>query len=168
MSNFKGSQGKWFTLSLFLEHDYDPEDLATFTHKSEDHTLHGKTYISARRLFVETGDPTGYTFALEYLGGWAHWKAWLASPPLRKRIDEWVEEVEIKLKAEALHTIKADADSGSKSSVSSAKYLADKGYQPKRKAGAPSKAEKERKVKENETIKDEYDVDFNRLKLVKD
>jgi len=163
---FKGAQGKWRSVSLFLEYDYDPDDIAVFTYKSEDHTLHDKTYLSARRLFVETDDPTGYTFATEHIGGWEHWKAWLDSPILRKHIDEWVEETEVKIKSQGIRRLIKDIASESKSSVTSAKYIADKGYKPKRKAGAPSKAERERQTKVDQRIHDEVDDDLQRIKLV--
>jgi hypothetical protein len=78
-------------------------------------------------------------------------------------VEEWQEELEVKLRAEAIRTVVADSGSESRSSVSSAKWLSDKGWVEKRKAGAPSKKEKEREMKVQSKIKSELDEDYARI-----
>jgi hypothetical protein len=162
MSKFKGTNGKWKTVSLFLEHEYDPTE-AIFTFKDDHHEVNGKTFLSARRLFVGLGDPTGYQFSQEHLGGYSHWKAFVSSPKIAPYVAEWQEELEVLLRSQAIRTVVGDAASESRSSVSSAKWLSDKGWVEKRKAGAPSREEKQRELKVHTRIKTELDDDIERM-----
>lgn len=164
MGVFKAGNGRWRTAALFYEPDYQHHDYTMFTKASEDKTVGEHTYLSARRLFVETMDPTGTTFGLEYLGGFPHWKDFY-SGTLESMIDEWIEEVEARLISEGLKSIRADSNTSSKSSVASAKYLAGRGWKPARKAGAPSKTERERELRVATKAKDAFDKDADRLGL---
>jgi hypothetical protein len=123
LSSFKGTNGKWKTVSLFLEHEYDPTE-AIFTFKDADHEAYGKTFKSARKLFVGLGDPTGYAFSQEYLGGYSHWKAFASSPKIAPYVAEWQEELEVRMRCQAIRTVVSDSASESRSSVSSAKWEA--------------------------------------------
>jgi len=148
VSKFKGSNGKYKTVSLFLEHDYKP-DVAIFTDKEEDLDYNGKVFPSAKRLFVGLGDPTGYMFSQEYLGGWKHWQTLLKSAVTRRYIEAWQEEVEVSLRAEAIRHVVDASKSGGQSGTSAAKWLAEKGYAPKVDG---RKATKEDKVKEEKQL----------------
>jgi hypothetical protein len=162
MSKFKGTNGKWKTVSLFLEHEYDPTE-AIFTFKDDHHEVNGKTFLSARKLFAGLGDPTGYQFSQEYLGGYSHWKAICNSPKIAPHVADWQEELEVRLRSTAIRTVVSDSLSESRSSVASAKWLSDKGWLEKRKAGAPSKVDKVRELKIATKIKDELDEDLERI-----
>lgn len=162
MSQFKGSNGKWKTISLFLEHHYDTTE-AIFTMKGEHFDYKGKQYLSPRQLFVGLGDPTGYEFSQQYLDGWEHWKAFCASPRIRAFIEDWKEELEVKLRSKAITTVVADSESESRSSVASAKWLSDRGWVEKRAAGKPSKEEVQRELKVATKIKDEHEDDWKRM-----
>lgn len=139
MNKFKGDNNKWLTKSLILEHSYDDTSRVLYTLKEEDTEIDGRVIPSLRRLFVESDDPTCYKFAKEHLGGWSHFQA-LEAYVLRGVLDEWKEEMDIRLKSKAIVELKKLADSGDRLSN---QFLAKHEYKTKRAAGAPSKAEKE-------------------------
>lgn len=150
MSEWKNKSGKFYTLGLFLELGvWDSGDgTAIYTTKDEDHELNGKTYISFKRKYLELADPTEYLVATELLGGWKHLQALYKSPECRKFLSECREELEVKLRSKAIRNIAADALSESKSAISSAKWMADKGWEPQEKkpVGRPKKEKEEELV----------------------
>lgn len=149
------------TQMLFLEVNYDAR--AVYTLKDVDHVWNGKDYPSMRRLYLEMGDPTEYQFATTYLLGWKHWQRICENKLLRKHVDEWREELEVKLRSEGVHAALVQARSGS---WQAAKWLVDKGW-VESKAGRPSKADVERETKMQARIADEFTDDYERLKVVK-
>src|SRR3546814_7871326 len=86
--------------------------------------------------------PTEYEFANKHLANWNHWKRLLANVIIRRYIDEWREELELKMKAKAVREMQALVNSEN-GNFQAAQYLADKGWD-KRAAGRPSKAEVEK------------------------
>lgn len=149
-SPWKNSQGKFYTLGLFLELGVwdSGNDTAIYTTKDEDWELNGKTYISFKRRYLELADPTEYLVATELLGGWRHLQALYKSPACRKFLEECKEELEVKLRSMAIKNIASDAISESKSAVSSAKWLADKGWELKetKSVGRPKKKKEDELV----------------------
>lgn len=125
MNKFKDTMNRWRTQSLFKE-------TATMDKTSIVYTME-----EARKLFVATDDPTGYTFAIEHLGGWKHWLALRNSTPVNNHIEEWMEELEIKLRAGSLKNMLklAVGDKGYQAN----KFLIDGGWKQKT-AGRPTKA----------------------------
>jgi hypothetical protein len=161
-SKFKDGQGKYITQGLFIDYNYKDE-FAVYCLSDYDKTLHGVTYPSLRRLYIDMADVTEYEFANTHLYGWAHWQKLLKNAAIRTHIDEWREEVELKLRAKAAKAIIAKAESGD---FASAKWLADRGWHGKR--GRPSKQELEREKKIREKASAELDEDAGRiLHLVK-
>lgn len=63
----KDKMGRPLTQSLFLEIGYS--DYAVYSLKDEDYEYQGKVYPSLKKLFLASGDPTGYTTATENLLG---------------------------------------------------------------------------------------------------
>lgn len=155
-------RGRYRTLSLFLEIDYDTD--ALFTLKGYDHTYEGKVYPSLKRLYLETSDPTEYEFATKYLADWDQWQKICENKILRQHVDKWRMELELKLRAEGVQRIIRSARS--KGNWLAAKFLAEKGWDV-RLAGRPSKEEIEREIKMAANLQAEYDDDISRIKLVK-
>lgn len=156
-SRMLDSGGKPITQSLFLEIGYT--EMAIYSLKEEDCIYEGRTYPSMRKLYVEMGDPTEYLFAKTYFLGWKHWKRVCENKLIRKNIDEWREELEVKLRSEGVGlAIKAAKEGGFQAS----KWLADRGWD-NRGAGRPSKEEMEREKKIQSRIADEYGADVVRL-----
>lgn len=151
------SMGKMRTQSLFLELGYGDE--ACFTLKDEDYQYNGKNYTSLKRLYLETQDPTEYKFATEHLLGWKHWQRMVENKVIRKHIDEWRDELEIKLRCEAINNAIAEARKGH---FQAAKWVADRGWAT-RGAGRPTKAEVEHERKIQARIEDEYSGDVVRM-----
>lgn len=104
------------------------------------------TFEEARKLYIECNDPTGYVFATTHLGGWKHFNALKKSGKLIDEIERWEDELEIKLRAEAVaNMIKLSAgDKGYQAN----KFLVDGGWIQK-KAGRPSKEATRKAVKQH-------------------
>lgn len=155
-------RGRYLTLALFLEIDYDKD--ALFTLKGYDHTYDGKVYPSLKRLYLETADPTEYEFATKYLADWDHWQKICMNKVLATHIEKWRVELELKLRSEGVQRIIRSARS--KGNWLAAKFLAEKGWDV-RSAGRPSKEDIERETKILANIQSEFDEDIARMKLVK-
>lgn len=151
------SMGKFRTQSLFLELGYGAE--ALFTLKDQDHVHEGTTYLSMKRLYLEFEDPTEYEFANEILLGWKHWHRMCENKLIRKHIDDWRDELEVKLRSRAITDAIKEARKGH---FQAAKWVADRGWAT-RGAGRPTKQETERQKKIEERIEDEYRGDVVRM-----
>jgi hypothetical protein len=151
-------QGRPLTQSLFLEVGYN--EMAVYTLKDIDWEWKGKIYPSMKRLYLIEEDPTEYTFANKYLLGWNHWQRLCNNKLTRKHIDEWRDELEMKLRSRAVQEMMAMARKGN---AGASKWLADKGW-AKRGAGRPTTAEVDREVKLKSVIDTEYDTDVIRLR----
>lgn len=149
--------GKMRTQSLFLELGYGDE--AVFTLKDEDYDYNDKKFISLKRLYLECADPTEYTFAKEHLLGWKHWQRMCENKTIRIHINEWRDELEVKLRSEAILDAIQEARKGH---FQAAKWVADRGWAT-RGAGRPTKAEIEHEKKVQARIEDEYSGDVVRM-----
>lgn len=158
--------GNWYTQGLFYELCYTNPSNAVYTLKDHDIevTIDGevRTLPSIKRLYVECGDVTEYNFATKHLGGWQHWKRLNEKTKiLHPYIEEWREELEVKLRSEGTLQMLDHARSGS--SFQATKWLAEKGWEEK-KRGAPSKEDKQRELKIQTKISDEVDTDLARIR----
>ena len=160
-SKMLDTMGRSITQSLFLEIGYT--ESAMFTLKEDDYKYKGKIYPSLKRLYLEEEDPTEYEFASKYLLGWKHWQRILDNKSVREHIDEWREELEVKLRSRGVKALMLSAEAGNHQS---AKWLADRGWDL-RAAGRPSKAEKENELKKQTNIIDEFKADSARLSVVR-
>ena len=157
-SKLVDDRGRPLSQSLFLEVGYT--DFAVYTTKDYDHEYKGKVYPSLKRLYLEHEDVTEYSFANKYLLGWSHWKKICGNKILSKQIDEWREELEVKIRSQAVRDIiDQSADSGS---FQAAKWLADRGWD-KRAAGRPSKKEAQKEARIKEKVNSEFEEDNVRL-----
>lgn len=151
------SMGKFRTQSLFLELGYGAD--ALFTLKDQDHEHEGTVYKSLKRLYLEFEDPTEYEFANTVLLGWRHWQRMCENKVIRKHIDEWREELEVKLRSQAIRDAIQEAKKGH---FQAAKWVADRGWST-RGAGRPSKADIEHEKKVQARIDNEYSGDVVRM-----
>ena len=162
-NKLKDSGGRPLTQGLFLEVGYN-YDTAVYSLKDEDHeTDEGKVYPSLKRLYLELEDPTEYAFATQYLAGWGQWKRILNNKNLRKHVDEWREELELKLRSQAVQDIiQMSAD---EKGFQAARWLADRGWE-KKGAGRPKKDTSEHDSKMQKRLEDEFSADIVRLSKV--
>lgn len=162
-SKLVDSMGRPLTQSLFLEVGYS--DYAVYTLKEYDYPYKGKHYPSLKKLYLKEEDPTEYAFAEKHLLGWQHWKRLCENKVLAKHIDEWREEMELKIRSQAVRDM-MNLCASENGNFSAAKFLADKGWE-KRAAGRPSKQEKERHLRIEEKIVSEFEADIVRLSDVR-
>jgi hypothetical protein len=151
------SNGRPLTQGLFLEINYG--EFAVYTLKDQDHELNGKTYVSLKRLYLTIADPTEYEFATTCLLGWNHWLRLCENKAIRKHIDEWRVELEVKLRSKGVKAAMSQAMAGN---YAAAKWMADRGWDTRGK-GRPSKDEVEHEKKVQARMSDEYEADVIRL-----
>lgn len=149
--------GKFRTQSLFLELGYSDE--AIFTLKDNDYEYEGRPLLSLKRLYLEMEDPTEYTFATEILMGWRHWQRMCENKAIRVHIDEWRDELEVKLRCKAVGDAIKAARTGN---FQAAKWVADRGW-INRGAGRPSKADVQHEKQVQARIDQEYNGDVVRM-----
>lgn len=147
-------QGKLRTKSLFWEISYWEPDNVIFTLREDDLHKNGKVYVSLRKLYLAycVSDPTEYTFAWEVFGSWDTWNQLSKSNYIKKDIESWRREVEVKIKSEAIRSIAEEMRSGGRSSFGAAKLLLERGWLEK---DAASQAKKKLKAKEEEEMNKE-------------
>lgn len=116
-----------------------------------------------KRRFLETRDPTEYAGAIELVGSWDTWQYWKAVwPDFKKRIvPKWLAEMEIMLRSEAIRAVALDALSKTKTSTSSAKWIAEGNYKPKPTTKEAKKAEADIKQEISKEVQEDLDRVFS-------
>lgn len=99
-NKFKNSVGRYYLRGLFYEESTDKGSVL-YTLKRDDHL----SYPSLYRLYVETADPTEYEFAIQHLDGWAHWQELVHSEWFQPYLQEWRQELDVKIRSRALASI---------------------------------------------------------------
>lgn len=158
---FKNSRGIYRVQSMFYDMSYDA-DTAVYVLRDKPMSKDGKEFPSLKQLYLDFEDVTEYEFATTYLDGWKHWKALQNNPHVMSHIEEWREELEVKLRAKAIRSIMSQAQ-GDKASYQAAKFLADRQW-IKRGVGAPSKDEVEGEKRKQAKISSELDSHIARMK----
>lgn len=158
-SRLLDTMGRPLTQSLFLELGYS--EYAVYTLKEFDYPYKGKHYPSLKKLYLQEEDPTEYTFAERHLLGWQHWKRLCENKAISKHIEEWREELELKIRSQAVRDM-INMCASENGNYSAAKFLADRGWD-KRAPGRPSKAEQEKTAKVQDRIEAEFLADVKRM-----
>jgi hypothetical protein len=156
-NKFKDKNHRWFTEGLFLETSRSEHVRPSSFVLNPDNETEERP--SLKRLYLECADPTEYKFATEVLGGLKHLRRLEKCSWFRPHLEEWREELEIKLRSEG---IQAQRKLAAKGNVNASKWLAEKGWD-KRKAGAPSKEETTRERKVSAKMEDELEEHFKRV-----
>lgn len=141
MSKYKDAQGRHRTQGLFYETappEYRKKYDIPYTLKEHDWEARGTTYLALRQIYLSFRDPTGYTFAIETLGSWDHWKKLMNAPFFKDHYKAWSEELDLLLQTEGIAHLRQEVKGGGKSAASAAKWLADKGWASKDSKGRPS------------------------------
>lgn len=135
---YRSEKGHWLSTILFYETHadrYNDKWQPVFT-LNKDHP----GLINARKTFVELCDPTGYKWAMLYLGDYAHWLHLLKQQFFRDAYETWMDELNMKLKSEAIARLQEIAKSDTAQATVANKYLASREYD-KAERGRPSKSE---------------------------
>lgn len=154
-----------FTASLFLE---PWKDQCTDRDKIMDppYTLYedveGK--INAGKVFVSLGDPTGYLFTQELLGGnFKHWQKLEGLKWFKEALEHWREELKTKQVAESIQKIREIASGESAQAINAAKYIAERGWESKSTRGRPSKEEISSELKKQIEMTEKHQADLERI-----
>lgn len=147
------------TTTLFLEPKYELHAEPIYTIDMQDKDYKGVIYPSLYRLYMEMSDVTEYTFSNTYFESYQHWTMACEKEILKDRVKAWREELELKIRSEALKEILEQLKSEDpKKRLEAAKYLHDKFF-IKATKGVPKK---DRIVKEEskdfKLVKDHYDI----------
>lgn len=159
-SRFVDTNGNPMTQSLFLEQNYDTK-YAVYTLKDDDHMYKGTLYPSLKKIYLEEEDPTEYLFAIKNLLGWTHWQRICNNKVLSVYVNQWRDELEIKLRAIGVRSLR-DMASSEGGNFQAAKFLADRGWD-KNRVGRPSKLELEKRAAIGKRVDDEFKADIKRL-----
>lgn len=155
------STGRPLTQSLFLELGYS--DAAVYTLKEDHYEYEGKMYPSIKKLYLECADPVEYEFSQAYFLNWKHWVRISDNKAVKAHVNEWREELEVKLRSIGVKQVRASAELPG--GLQAAKWLADRGWST-RGAGRPTKAEIEREKAIQVKVENEYSADVLRFKRV--
>jgi hypothetical protein len=140
VSKVTNANGTRLLSGLFQEITKGPRENCPYSIKDYDNN--GK--VSLYRLYMEEMDPTEYRFANTHLADWQHWKNLCALEWFQPYVERWREELELKLKAEALSRMIKESREDGREGVTATKYLLEKGWEKESKThgrGRPSKDE---------------------------
>lgn len=154
-NKYKSTNGSLLFKPLFWETssvlDVVARTKVLYTLKDEDY----KGYPSLKRLYLEEGDLTEYSFAIKYFHDLDHWERLCDKSWFRNYIMEWRRQLELKIRSQSLKALisltenPSVADSNP-SKVSINKFLAEGGWRSTR---------TERRKNNRETTKVEQKLD---------
>ena len=125
---------------------YPDSQSVKYTLKDVDHN----GYLSLYRLYMELEDTTEWEFANTYLEDYQHWTKLCECTWFKPYVTRWRHELQQKLRARALRSIKSVANADDKDSYAANKYLLDKGYAPPEapsKRGRPTKSQVDKEAR---------------------
>ena len=162
MNKFSNGQNTLYTNALFKELNDQDSGNYLYTLGPEDLIEDGKTIPSIRKAYLDFEDPTEYQVAVKYFQSWAHWKKVRESVKVKLHIDEWREELEVRMRSRGLKGIMEKMYDGD---YQASKYLADKGWVAKgsNKRGAPSSAEKTSQARKDSKVTNILDSHWDRM-----
>ncbi len=155
----KDSKNDWRTMSIFLEHNVTKME-SVWTLKP----YPSKGLPSAHELYLEIADPTEYAFANALLGSWAHWQRLLECNWFLPYVEAWRDELEIKLRSEAVQNINTISKGSSPGALNASRWLAEKGWSEK-KRGRPSKQDIASERRKQAAISSEVASDLERITI---
>ena len=155
------------TQALFFEMT-SPEDRKKrqpkYTLKDNDHTVDGIKYLSLHKVYMKTADLTEYQFVMKTIGSWKHWKRLCELKWFQPYVNSWREELEVKLRSEGIRAVIDNAmDVASGSSASSAKWVAEKGWEKGTGKGRPSSSTIKKEANKMIRIDEELEEDLIRM-----
>jgi hypothetical protein len=161
----KDVMNNFLTVSLFWERrrpETEKKYPPLFTLKDKEHVVNGKEYVSLKRLYMSYDHVPGmeYEFAMDTFGDWLQWKEIAEKSAIRDIIQEWRDELDIRIKASAVKNLLQL----SKDNLAASRAILA-GEHKERQRGRPSKAEVEREKKIAAGVRDNLDADMERLGL---
>jgi len=158
----KDSTGRWRTRSLFVETIGKDQLAAGFTPLF---SLKGDSkYEDLHSVYMQESDPTEYSFALRAFGSWEHFEVLQELQWFKVYLTKWRRELEVKLRSEGVAALAKSARQDGSRGLSAAKFLAEKGWEAK-KRGRPSKEDIEKEKKQQLDMEKELGDDAARIAL---
>lgn len=159
-NKFKDKQGRYLTKGLFKE-------TCDLKHIKPIYTLSDEPkegFISAREVYMNANDPSEYQVAIDMVGSWEHWKRLCECDWFMECVTRWREELELKLRSNALRSIVNQSLKEGKEAVSAAKYIVEGGWKgSQNKRGRPSKDEIKREARIQAELGGELEETMRRL-----
>lgn len=165
-SQLIGVNGHYKTQSIFLETSLNDQSGVLMTLKDAPVEVNGALIPSLRILYMEDRDPTGFTTAIRVFGSWEHWRRCKSNTMINKYLLRYEDELDVSIRSGVIKELINTAMEEGGRGTTAAKYIAERGWD-KRKAGAPTKEEKDRELKVNSLVIDEVQEDLVRLGLTK-
>ncbi len=160
---FKDAGGRFRTQSLFAEYQTDKYP-AHFTLRREGR----QGFINIYEKYMEIGDPTEYQVAIQLFGSWQHWTVLGNAEWFNKHLRSWRTELAVKMESDRYHEM-VENTTKDKLRVQATKWLADRYGERKnttRKAGRPTKQEKEAYLAQLERDSQDLTEDARRIGLL--
>ena len=161
--DFVDSNGRYRTQSLFFDKRVDGHNAYfTFSRRDRLDPEGNIAYISLYKIYMGMTDPTEYQFAMAVFDSWDQWMKIANNKLLSKSlgIPKWRDELQVKIRSLG---ITANIDAALEGDTSSAKWLAEHKWKGKRKAGAPTKAERAQSDSIDRAIDAETNDELTRL-----
>jgi hypothetical protein len=168
LEDLKDQRKAWRTTTLFEE--TISSDLRTkypplFSLCDEEYSTSGLPSLKYR--YLQFRDTNEYLFAETYLGGWGHWQQLVKSWAIKPHIEDWRNELKMKLRSEYLNKVRDLSEGDGPASLQALKYLIDNeaGGNGASKRGRPSKGEKEKYLREQTQEDEDQREEAKRLGL---
>jgi len=163
----KNSIGNYYTQGLFYEYRYTAgeDGFPVYSLRDYDFEFEGRTIYSLKQLYLEIADPTEYEVAMACFCGWKHWQRVRNNKMIAKHVDEWHDELEVKLRSQGLLGVIRSAQGEGSTGLAAAKYLSEKGWEPRAKRGRPSKDEVDRERRIAAGMESDVNSDLARIGL---
>ena len=160
MNKFRTDNNIRYLKALFFETTDADKSTVVYTLKDREHM----GYPSLYQLYMETNDPTEYTFATQYLDGWEHWEMLSSCSWFKPYVERWRRELELKVRSEALLKIRESAKEG-KDSFAANKFLLEKGWTKDKPSGRgrPKKEDIAKAADQIAQDRNRVEADFNRI-----
>lgn len=139
------------TQALFFETTApETRDYAIYSLSKVDKEWNGRKFKSLYKLYMAENDILEHDFATKYFESWDHWKQICETKFMRELIASWREELDVRIRSDALKIIQAEVYNNTKYSYPAAVYIAKQGWKDriktedtkttKKGAGRPTKA----------------------------
>lgn len=161
MAGLKDAQGRYRTQSLFKETRRSTAQYPALFSLRPGFT---EGFPSLHDKYMELEDPTEYKVAIEVFGCWEHWEKLLQCKWFMEELENWREELRVKLHSQAIERITTLSQSGNDQiKYAAAKTLLEQTAQPKNPVGRPKKGPDPRVALEDQWEQEEVAGDAKRI-----
>lgn len=124
---FKDSRNREVTKSLFVEYNNKNNDITPlYTLKETDLYWEGELKPSLKQLFLDAEDLTEYEFAKAHFNSYRQWRRISNLPEIKPHVDEWREELELRIKNKLFTSLMESALNEGTKGVTAVKTILEK------------------------------------------